>query len=207
MDRIQRHHLRMPHAESGQRIGLFGGSFNPPHEGHVHVCEQALRKLNLSQVWWLVTPGNPLKDHSQLAPLGQRLAACEAITSNPHMKITACEQSMTTRYTFDTLTRIVETNPGVHFVWIMGADNLGQFHLWQRWREIAELMPIAVIDRPESTLSLHSAKAARVLDWCRVDEDDASLLAYARPPAWSFLHGPRNSLSSTALRANRTESP
>lgn len=201
MTRLQRRHLLMPHVEPRQRVGLFGGSFNPPHPGHVHVCEQALRRLELSQIWWLVTPGNPLKDHTDLAPLAQRIEACEAITPDPRMKITAFEQSMTTRYTFDTLTRIVETNPRVDFVWIMGADNLGQFHHWQRWREIADLMPIAVIDRPGSTLSLHSAKAARVLDWCRLDETDAPLLAHTHPPAWCFLHGPRNSLSSTALRA------
>lgn len=191
----------MPFTQRGQRIGLFGGSFNPPHKGHVHVCELALRKLKLSQIWWLVTPGNPLKNHSNLAPLRDRITACEAITPDPRMKITACEASLPTRYTADTIAHIVERNRLARFVWIMGADNLGQFHLWERWRDIAGLLPIAVIDRPGSTLALHSAKAAQVLRHCRVDESDAPLLADFQPPAWTFLHGPRNSLSSTAIRA------
>ena len=196
-------YLRMPHVEPGQRVGLFGGSFNPPHEGHVHVSEQALRKLELSQIWWLVTPGNPLKDLSNLAPLEERLAACQAMTPNPRMKITACEANLPTRYTADTLEHIVTRNPGVEFVWVMGADNLGQFHKWERWRDIAALMPIAVVDRPGSTMALHSAFAAQALRHYRVDESDASLLTNIQPPAWTFLHGPRNSLSSTALRAKQ----
>lgn len=194
----------MPHVEPGQRVGLFGGSFNPPHEGHVHVCEQALRKLELSQIWWLVTPGNPLKDHSQLAPLSQRLAACEMITPDPRMKITAFEAALSSRYTADTLSYIAARNPSVDFVWIMGADNLGQFHRWERWRDIANLMPIAVIDRPGSTMALHSAKAAQSLRSYRIDETDASLLASRQAPAWTFLHGPRNSLSSTSIRTAQT---
>lgn len=194
-------YARMPFVEDGQRVGLFGGSFNPPHDGHVHVCEQALRRMNLSQVWWLVTPGNPLKDTSNLAPLQKRIEACETITPDPRMKITACEIDLPTRYTADTLAHIVARNPGVDFVWIMGADNLGQFHKWERWRDIADLMPIAVVDRPGSTLSLHSAKAAQALRNFRIDESDAAFLPGHSAPAWTFLHGPRNSLSSTAIRA------
>ena len=201
MDAIHRRYTRMPFCQAGQKIALFGGSFNPPHEGHVHVGEQALRRLHLDQVWWLVTPGNPLKNNDNLSPLPDRIAACEAITRDPRMKITACELDLPTRYTVDTLAHIVQRNPRVDFVWIMGADNLGQFHRWQRWRDIANLMPIAVIDRPGSTLYLHSSKAAQALRWARVDEDDAPTLARFRPPAWTFLHGPRSSLSSTAIRA------
>jgi len=200
---VARHFLRMPMIESGMRVGLFGGSFNPPHEGHVHVAEQALMRLKLNQVWWLVTPGNPLKDHSNLAPLAERLAACEAITPDPRMKITACEAAMNTRFTADTLQQILVRNRDINFVWVMGADNLGQFHRWQRWRDIAHMMPIAVIDRPGATMALHSAPTVQILRCHRVDEDDAARLATMRPPAWSFLHGPRNSLSSTALRAVR----
>lgn len=195
----------MPHVESGQRVGLFGGSFNPPHAGHVHVCEQALRRLELDQVWWLVTPGNPLKDTRNLAPLEQRVKACLEINDDPRMKITACEESLGTRYTAHTLQRIQALNRDVNFVWIMGADNLGQFHHWERWRNIANRMPIAVVDRPGSTMALHSAKAAIALSHARVDEADARRLATLRAPAWTFLHGPRNSLSSTALRAARKQ--
>ena len=201
MDITLSKYLNMPMAESGQRIGLFGGSFNPPHEGHVHVCEQALRRLQLDHIWWLVTPGNPLKDTSNLAPLEQRIEACELITTDPRMKITACEANMSTRYTADTLKHIVERNSDVNFVWIMGADNLGQFHHWERWREIAHSIPIAVIDRPGSTMALHSSPAAQILSHFRIDESDASLLSTLQAPAWTFLHGPRNSLSSTLIRA------
>lgn len=191
----------MPHVERGQRVGLFGGSFNPPHSGHVHVCDQALRRLQLDQIWWLVTPGNPLKDTSDLAPLADRIAACEAITPDPRMKITACEMAMPTRYTADTLAQITLRNPTVSFVWIMGADNLGQFHRWERWRDIAATMPFVVVDRPGSTMALHSAMAAQALRRYRVDEADADRLSTMPPPAWTFLHGPRNALSSTQLRA------
>ena len=200
---VARHYLRMPMVESGMRVGLFGGSFNPPHEGHVHVAELALMRLKLHQIWWLVSPGNPLKDHSNLAPLAERLAACQAITSDPRMKITACEAVMNTRFTADTLRQITARNNDVNFVWVMGADNLGQFHRWQRWREVADRMPIAVVDRPGATMVLHSAAAAQILARRRMDEDDAARLPVMRPPAWVFLHGSRNALSSTALRAVR----
>jgi len=191
----------MPQAEPGQKIGLFGGSFNPPHQGHIHACQQAMRKLDLCQVWWLVTPGNPLKNLSDLEPLEKRIAACEALAINPRIKITAFEKNLPSRFTIDTLTHIARRNPRVDFVWIMGADNLGPFHLWRHWRAIAELMPIAVIDRPGSTLSLHSAMTAQTLRSYRIDENDASLLPGSKTPAWVFLHGSRNTLSSTALRA------
>ena len=116
------------------------------------------------------------------------------------MKITALEISLSTRFTADTLQKLSERLPHVDFVWIMGADNLGQFHRWDRWQTIAKLMPIAVVDRPGSTMTLHSAPVAKTLDKSRLDEADASLLADLKPPAWTFLHGPRSSLSSTALR-------
>ncbi len=194
---------RMPVAFPGERIGLFGGSFNPPHAGHLHVAEQALRRLALDRVWWLVTPGNPLKDARELAPLADRLDACRALTQDRRMVITALEVSLPTRFTADTLAHIAARNRGVDFVWIMGADNLGQFHRWDRWRAIAATMPIAVVDRPGSTLRLHHALAARALGQFRIDEDDARRLAGTRPPAWTFLHGPRNAMSSTAIREGR----
>lgn len=193
-------YARMPHVERGQRVGLFGGSFNPPHEGHVHVCEQAVRRLKLDQIWWLVTPGNPLKDTGALKPLADRIAACEMLTPDPRMKVTACEMAWPTRYTADTLRQITHRNPAVDFVWVMGADNLGQFHRWDRWRDIANTMPFAVVDRPGSTMALHSAMAAQALCRYRVDENDAARLPTMAAPAWTFLHGPRNSLSSTQLR-------
>lgn len=195
-----RPYLTAPPVGSGQRVGLFGGSFNPPHLGHVHVSDLALQRLNLDWIWWLVTPGNPLKDTSDLPPLIDRIRLCEDLTSDPRIRITAYEAALGARYTADTLRQIVSRHPRQNFVWLMGADNLGQFHKWDRWRTIAQTMPIAVIDRPGSTMQLHAAPAAQALSHNRLDENDAAKLADQRPPAWVFIHGPRSNLSSTALR-------
>jgi len=196
-------YLRMPHVERRMQVGLFGGSFNPPHAGHALVAEIALRTLGLDQLWWMVTPGNPLKSGRELAPLGERIALSERIAQDPRIKVTAFEAAYRVRYTADTLALVRARNPGIDFVWIMGADNLAQFHRWQRWREIAMTMPIAVIDRPGSTLSFVSSVFAKTFDHARIDERDAGRLARRRPPAWTFIHGPRSSLSSTAIRAAR----
>ncbi|MCO5080477.1 MAG: nicotinate-nucleotide adenylyltransferase [Rhizobiaceae bacterium] len=190
----------MPHVEKGMQVGLFGGSFNPPHAGHGLVAEIALRRLALDQLWWMVTPGNPLKSTRELAPLAERIRLSEAVAEDPRIKVTAFEASYRVRYTADTLALVKRLNPGVDFVWIMGADNLRDFHRWQRWRKIAMTFPIAVIDRPGSTLSFLSSLVAKTFDYARIDEGDAPRLARMKPPAWTFIHGPRSSLSSTALR-------
>ena len=194
-------YLRMPHVERGMRVGLFGGSFNPPHAGHVLVAEIAMRRLALDQLWWIVTPGNPLKSARELKPLAERLALSERITADPRIKVTAFEAAHRVRYTADTLALVKAKNPGVAFVWIMGADSLRDFHRWQRWREIAMTFPIAVIDRPGSTLSFLSSAMAKSFDYARVDEQFAARLAAAPAPAWTFIHGPRSTLSSSAIRA------
>lgn len=192
--------LRMPFALKGMTVGLFGGSFNPPHAGHALVAEIALRRLKLDQLWWIVTPGNPLKDTTHLASLAERLRLCEAQVHDPRIKITAFEAAHDLRYTADTLAMIKARNPGVHFVWIMGADNLADFHRWQRWQEIALTFPIAVIDRPGSTLAFLSSRMAKTFYYARIDETDAPMLARSKAPAWTFIHGPRSLLSSTAIR-------
>ncbi len=204
-DDAPRRYLRMPHVERRMQVGLFGGSFNPPHAGHALVAEIALRTLGLDQLWWMVTPGNPLKSGRQLAPLAARIARSEAIAQDPRIKVTAFEAAFKVRYTADTLALVRARNPGIDFVWIMGADNLAQFHRWQRWREIALSVPIAVVDRPGSTLAFVSSVFAKTFDYARIDESGATRLALRRPPAWTFIHGPRSSLSSTAIRdaANR----
>lgn len=181
-------------------VGLFGGSFNPPHAGHVLVAETALRRLRLHQLWWIVTPGNPLKDNSGLAPLATRIAWSEACAADPRIKVTAFEAAHRLRYTADTIGLVCRRNPGVDFVWVMGADSLRDFHRWERWRDIARTVPIAVFDRPGATLSFLSSVMAKTFDDARIDESDAPRLARLRPPAWTFIHGPRSSLSSTALR-------
>jgi nicotinate-nucleotide adenylyltransferase len=190
----------MPHAEKGMAVGLFGGSFNPPHRGHALVAEIALRRLRLDQLWWIVTPGNPLKKTSELSALSERLKLSEAVARDPRVKVTAFEARHNVRYTADTLALIKARNPGVDCVWIMGADNLRDFHHWQRWRQIALTFPIAVIDRPGSTLSFLSSVVAKTFDYARIDEADAPRLARMKAPAWTFIHGPRSSLSSTAIR-------
>ena len=200
LEGVSPRYLRMPYVEKRMQVGLFGGSFNPPHAGHALVAEIALRALRVDQLWWMVTPGNPLKAGRALAPLAGRIAASEAIAHDPRIKVTAFEAAFNVRYTADTLALIRSRNPGVDFVWVMGADNLAQFHRWQRWREIALTMPIAVIDRPGSTLSFVSSVMAKTFDYARVDEKDSPRLARMKAPAWTFIHGPRSSLSSTALR-------
>ena len=196
--------LRLPPTLPGMRIGLFGGSFNPPHEGHLLVAETALRALRLTHVWWMVTPGNPLKDHGDLAPLAERIAASRALVRDPRIVVTAFEAGFDVRYSADTVRIAVERGRGARFVWIMGADSMAGFHRWQDWRRIADTLPLAVVDRPGSTLAYLSSKLAIAYARARVDEEDAASLADRRPPAWTFLHGPRSSVSSTALREAAT---
>lgn len=196
----------MPFVTKGMQVGLFGGSFNPPHAGHALVAETALRRLKLDQLWWIVTPGNPLKSTRELAPLAERIRLSEEITRDPRIKVTAFEAAHRIRYTADTLALIKQRNPGVEFVWVMGADSLRDFHRWQRWHEIAMTYPIAVIDRPGATLSYLSSTVAKYFDYARVDETDAPRLASMKAPAWTFIHGPRSTLSSTAIRQARPNS-
>ncbi len=184
----------------GLRVGLFGGSFNPPHEGHRAASLLALRRLRLDRVWWLVSPANPLKDPHELAPLAERVEAARKIGQHPRIKITAFEAAIGATYTFETISYLKQRCPGVHFVWLMGADNFRLFDRWQRWADIARLVPIAIIDRPGSTLTALHGRAAEALAPYRRDESDGGLLAMAAPPAFIFLQGPRSPMSSTALR-------
>ena len=188
-----------PHTK-GMRIGLFGGTFNPPHAGHLLVSRIALTRLKLDRVWWIVTPGNPLKENAGLPPLAQRMAAARKLADHPRIDITGFEAEIGTRYTYDTIAYLTRRCPGVDFVWMMGADNLAQFHRWQRWRDIAALTPVAVIDRPGSTLKAAHSRAGQYLSRYRLREGDGARLAGAPTPAFLFLHGPRSGLSSTALR-------
>ena len=191
---------RLPPFTPGMRVGLLGGSFNPPHEGHALITRLALNRLALDRVWWLVTPGNPLKSPTGLAALKARMDAARRLDVGPRVIVSDIEAQIGSRFTYDTLLWLKRRAPGVHFVWIMGADNLRQFHLWRRWRLIAELMPIAVVDRPGSTLKAILSPAGAALARFRVPERDATRFAAMKPPALLFLHGPRSKLSSTALR-------
>ena len=193
--------LRLPHTESGMTVGLFGGSFDPPHEGHLLVAETALRRLRLDRLWWIVTPGNPLKQHDRLNSLSERIATSRRLARDPHIDVTAFEAAHRIRYTADTLALLRQRRPDVRFVWIMGADSLASFHRWQDWRKIVRTMPIAVVDRPGATLAILSSPMAKTFSRFRLSEADAAALPFRKAPAWVFLHGPRSPLSSTALRS------
>ena len=192
--------IRLPPHAPGLKIGLFGGTFDPPHAAHRAACLLALRRLNLDRIWWMVTPGNPLKDTRGLSPLAERIAAAKALANHPRIEVTGVEAQMRTRYTYDTVAKLVARCPGVRFVWIMGADNLAQFHRWKDWRRIASEVPIAVIDRPPQSFRALAAPAAQALARYRVPENQAARLADQRAPAWAFLTGMKLNLSSTGLR-------
>jgi nicotinate-nucleotide adenylyltransferase len=182
------------------RIGLLGGSFNPPHAAHRAISLFAMKRLKLDRVWWLVSPGNPLKDHNGLRDLDERAEAARRIANDPRIDVTCLEAVIGTRYTVDTITYLRRRCSGLRFVWIMGADNLAQFHRWEHWRRIASEVPIAVIDRPPQSFRALAAPAARALAPYRMPEKDAGLLATRRAPAWVFLTGMKLNLSSSRLR-------
>lgn len=188
------------------RIGLFGGSFDPPHAGHIEVSLVALHRLRLDQVWWLVSPHNPLKPNAPSADLSRRIAAARALARIPQIKVTGVEASFATTYTADTLRHILPRLPGVDYVWMMGADNLAGFHRWRDWRAIAASLPIAVFNRPGAALAALSSPAASALRRFRRDPRDAARFAQSRPPAWVFLPSPNVAISSTVLRAGPTKS-
>lgn len=190
----------LPYARPGQVIGLLGGSFDPPHAGHVHVTREAIKAFGLDRVWWLVSPGNPLKARGP-APLERRMAAARALVDDPRVEVTDIEAHLGTRVTAETLAQMVQLYPGVRFVWLMGADNLAQLHRWQNWRAIMETVPVGVVARPGDRISARMARAARVYDWARIDGQARHLLGRAQAPAWCFVNVPMVDISSTDLRA------
>jgi nicotinate-nucleotide adenylyltransferase len=185
------------------RIGLFGGTFDPPHLAHLGASLLALKRLKLDRVWWLVTPGNPLKNTRGLAPLANRIAAARALTHHPRIDVTGLESVINTKFTYDTISWLLARCPRVRFVWIMGADNLRSFHRWQKWRGIAKLVPIVVVDRLGPSLYASASPAGQAFNHARIPEHDAATLPDRHAPAWTFLHGLKSPLSSTALRALR----
>ena len=190
-----------PLATSGQAIGLLGGSFDPAHEGHVRITSEALKRFGLDQVWWLVTPGNPLKIR-QPASLSDRLAAAGKIMRHPRVRVTALEAQLGTRRTADTITVLRSIYPGVRFVWLMGADNLAQLHEWGNWRAIMEQVPVGVFARPDDRISARTSVAAQIYRADRLNGSDAQLLGQAEAPAWAYVNIPMSELSSTEIRAS-----
>jgi len=195
--------VSLPAHAAGQRIGLFGGSFNPVHAGHVAVMTTALARLALDRLWVLVTPGNPLKDSARLPDVATRTAALRSLIADPRIIISDIEARAGLRYSCDTIDYLTRRCPHVRFVWVMGADNLAHFHRWQDWERIAATVPLAIIDRPGASYAPLSSRAAQALRACRRRERDADQLALMAPPAWIFLHARRMPQSSTMLRERK----
>ncbi|MFO1110402.1 MAG: nicotinate-nucleotide adenylyltransferase [Bradyrhizobium sp.] len=190
----------IPLHSKGMRIGLLGGSFNPPHAAHRAISLFAIKRLKLDRVWWLLSPGNPLKEHHGLHALAERAQAATDVAEDPRIDVSCLEAVIGTRYTVDTITHLRRRVSGVRFVWIMGADNLAQFHRWKDWRRIAAEVPIAVIDRPPQSFRALAAPAAQALSRYRLPENEAQSLLDQRAPAWVFLTGMKLEMSSTGLR-------
>ena len=189
----------------GMRIGLYGGSFNPAHEGHAHVAETAKRRLGLDRVIWLVSPQSPLKSAEETADLAQRMAGARMLAKGPGMIVSDVESALGSSYTIDTVRALKARFPSVKFVWIMGADSLATFHRWRGWTQIMREVPVAVVSRPWISLKSRFSPAATRFARYRVAPSRAMGLATIRPPAWVFLFGRFNFLSSTALRARQLE--
>ena len=189
-----------PTARAGEIIGLLGGSFDPAHQGHVHITREALKRFGLDRVWWLVSPGNPLKERGP-APMAQRLEHARGIMQHPRVLVTDIEERLGTRYTAETLSRLQAIYPRVRFVWLMGADNLAQFHRWQEWQQIAQSVPLGVIARPGDRISARMSPAAKLFSEARISGRASQLLGRAEAPAWSFVNVPMLDLSSSSIRS------
>ena len=189
-----------PIATRGMVVGLLGGSFDPAHAGHAHITREALKRFRLDRVWWLVSPGNPLKTQGP-APLPLRLAQARAVMIHPRVTVTDIEARLGTRYTAQTLARLQAIYPGVRFVWLMGADNLAQFHRWDRWRAIMGSVPVGVLARPGGAARARLAPAPRKFANCRLRQSAAITLGRHAAPAWCFVNLPMVDLSSSAIRA------
>lgn len=193
---------RLPPAYPGMTIGLLGGSFDPPHFGHLQISLQALKRLGLTRIWWLVSPQNPLKTRSDT--IDSRLKSARIIAAHPRIDVLDLETRLGTHFTSDTLAALHGHYPGVRFVWLMGADNRVQIREWHNWTDIFDTTPVAVFDRPGHGLKAMGSLAAQRYGKFRYDESDAAGLAHAQTPAWSFVRGLQLDVSSTALRADKT---
>ena len=181
-------------------MGLLGGSFDPPHAGHVHITREALKRFGLDRVWWLVSPGNPLKQRGPAA-LERRIAAARALVDHPRVHVSDFEARSGTRYTAETIAALQAAYPQVRFVWLMGADNLAQFHLWKDWQEIVARVPIGVLARPGERVEGRTSKMAQVFGHARLHPRASHLLGSCEAPAWCFVNVPMRAISSTRLRA------
>ena len=190
-----------PFVRPGLRVGLLGGSFDPAHAGHVHITHEALKRFDLDQVWWLVTPGNPLKARGPAA-LEKRMARAQALMQHPRVHVTGIEAQLGTRFTAETLAALRAQCQGVNFIWLMGADNLAQFHLWQDWRSIMDTVSVGVLARPGDRISARTSKAARIYKHNRISGKTSHFLGRTDRPSWCFVNVPMLPVSSSAIRAS-----
>ncbi len=188
-----------PIARAGMTVGLLGGSFDPPHAGHVHITREALKRFSLNRVWWLVSPANPLKQNGP-APLAERMTAARRVMDHPKVCVTGIEARLGTRRTADTIAALQAIYPGTHFVWLMGADNLAQMHLWHDWRQIVHAVPIGVLARPGERMVARMSPTSRTYRRYRLSQARSHLLARAVAPAWCFVNVPMLGVSSTLIR-------
>ena len=186
-----------------RKVGLLGGSFNPAHRGHLHISLLALKHLDLDEVWWLVSPQNPLKPVKGMAPLAERVAQAATVAQHSHIRVTDTEATLGSRYTADTLSSLKKRFPATRFVWLMGADNLRQIGRWENWTRIFRLAPIAVFARPAYSLAALGSLAARRFARYRMFPGSARHLASVPPPAWVFFATRLDPLSATAIRVRR----
>lgn len=190
----------LPYAAAGQVVGLLGGSFDPAHAGHAHITREALKRFGLDAVWWLVSPGNPLKAAGP-ASMADRMGRARAVMDHPRVQVTDVEAHLGTRFTAETIAALQARYPRVRFVWLMGADNLAQFHLWRDWREIMARVPVGVLARPGDRVAARTSPAARLFAKARIAEGASQLLGGAEAPAWCFVNVPMMDQSSSAIRA------
>ena len=192
-----------PVAKAHMRIGLFGGSFNPAHSGHLHISKIALERLQLDRVWWLLSPQNPLKEAKDYAPYDQRVQSAREVIDIPEIELSCFEHEQKITYSADTIRRLLQLHAGVEFVWLMGADAFAGLDLWKDWRIIIETIPIAVFNRPGFAKAALGSKAAQFYAEFRLDEADAALLPGKKAPAWCFISQPVDYTTSTAIRAQK----
>ncbi|MDF0603507.1 nicotinate-nucleotide adenylyltransferase [Psychromarinibacter sp. C21-152] len=190
----------LPVARAGMTVGLLGGSFDPPHDGHVHITRQALRRFGLDRVWWLVSPGNPLKAEGP-AEIGRRMAAARGLMRHPRVAVTDIEARMGTRYTAETVAGLRRLYPGVRFVWLMGSDNLESFHKWEQWEWLLQTVPVGVMARPGDRIAARCSIAAARYVNARLPAWKSRLLPEQSPPGWCFVNVPMVNSSSTEIRA------
>lgn len=191
-----------PPAPAGLRVGLYGGSFNPVHQGHVHVAQTAKKRLKLDAVWWLVSPGNPLKKSAGQAGYAQRVAGVEKTLSHmPGHYVCTAEAALGTRYSVDLMAAVLNIRPALRPVWVMGSDNLASFHLWRDWQNMAMMLPIAIIARPQEPMRARFSPMAQRFAFARIKAEAAPVLADQAGPAWVYLTAPFDQHSSTNIRA------